>query len=250
MPDFQAILFDLGNTLLYFDSPWPEVLAQADVELFNYLQTAGIQLARQEFITEFRQRLNAYYVQRELDFIEHGTAHILRTMLAEKGYPNFPETKLRAALKKLYGVSQNHWQLEADLASTLAALDRQGYLLGIISNASDDIDVQTLVDKADIRHYFDFVLSSAACGIRKPNPEVFKQGLTHWQIAPSAVVMVGDTLNADVLGAKQAGIFSVWITRRADTRGNRKHAATIQPDATIETLAQLPGLLADLAAQP
>jgi putative hydrolase of the HAD superfamily len=96
------------------------------------------------------------------------------------------------------------------------------------------------VDNAGIRGYFDFVLSSAACGIRKPNPSIFEVGLEHWRLVPSEAVMVGDTLGADILGARNAGIYSIWITRRADRPSNRDHAGTILPDDQIETLAELP----------
>ena len=58
--------------------------------------------------------------------------------------------------------------------------------------------------------------------------------------------MVGDTLDADILGSNRMGIFSVWITRRSDTPANRANAGTIKPDAEIETLAELPGLLRGL----
>jgi putative hydrolase of the HAD superfamily len=112
--------------------------------------------------------------------------------------------------------------------------------MGLISNASDDADVQRLVDNAGIRGYFDFVLSSAACGIRKPNPSIFNIGLEHWRLAPREAVMVGDTLGADILGARNAGIYGIWVTRRADRPANRDHAGTIQPDGQIETLAELP----------
>jgi FMN phosphatase YigB (HAD superfamily) len=53
--------------------------------------------------------------------------------------------------------------------------------------------------------------------------------------------MVGDTLGADILGAKNAGVYSVWITRRAPS--NQPHQELIIPDATIDSLSALPGLL-------
>jgi FMN phosphatase YigB (HAD superfamily) len=60
---------------------------------------------------------------------------------------------------------------------------------------------------------------------------------------PQQVAMVGDTLGADILGAKNAGIYSIWITRRANTPANRAHAETIIPDARISELCELPSLL-------
>jgi FMN phosphatase YigB (HAD superfamily) len=62
--------------------------------------------------------------------------------------------------------------------------------------------------------------------------------------------MVGDTLGADILGAYNAGIYSIWITRHAESPANRAHADTIQPDAKIESLEDLYPLLACLSGSP
>lgn len=242
----QAILFDLGNTLIYFDGAWPLVMQQADQELLAYLKQAKLPIDEGRFLKKFRQRLNEYYEQREAEFVELTTAYVLRNVLTEMGHREVDDALLEPALQRLYAVSQAHWKREEDAAPTLKKLREQGYPLGLVSNASNDADVQTLVDNAGLRSYFDFVLSSAAVGIRKPNPRIFEAALTNWQLQPKQVAMVGDTLGADILGARNAGLYSIWLTRRADTPANRDHADTITPDASIETLSDLPELLHSL----
>src|SRR3972149_4851761 len=88
----------------------------------------------------------------------------------EGGCPGVTPEMMAPALKQLYAVSQAHWKVEEDTLPTLDALQRAGYRMAVVSNASDDADVQRLVDNAGIRGYLDLVLSSAACGTRKPNP--------------------------------------------------------------------------------
>ncbi len=242
-PRFKGILFDLGNTLLYFEGAWPDVLRQADEALLTQLRTQGFTLNGTTFLQEFRTRLNVYYAQREAEFVEHTTAHVLKTLLADLGYADTTPEQLRPALSALYAASQAHWLLEDDTLSTLQALHAAGYKLGIISNAGDDDDVQTLVDKANMRAYFDVVLSSAACGVRKPNPRIFALALEQMKLQAAETAMVGDTLGADILGAKNAGLYSIWLTRRADTPANREHQHTITPDAQISALGDLPALL-------
>lgn len=243
MRPFDAIIFDLGNTLIYFDAPWPEILIQADRQLFLHLREAGIELEKREFLQTFRAQLEAYYREREAEFIEYTTHYVLSTLLAEWGYPHVPESVLRPALDAMYAVTQAHWQAEPDAEPTLKALQQRGYRLGLISNAADDRDVQILVDKANLRHYFDMILTSAAEGIRKPNPLIFQKMLDQWGILPFRAAMVGDTLGADILGAHNAGMYAIWITRRAESPANQAHAATIHPDSTIPALSDLPGLL-------
>ena len=251
MPPFvdeplEAIIFDLGNTLIYFEDAWPEVLARADAVLFRYLGEAGLDLDEAAFLENYRAQLESYYQERETEFVEYTTQYILRELLAEWGYPDAPESILRPALNAMYAVTQAHWQPEVDALPTLQALKERGYYLGMISNAGDDADVQTLVDKAQMRPYFDLIVTSAASGIRKPNPRIFQPLLDLWRLPPKRVAMVGDTLGADILGAHNAGIFSIWITRRADVPANRAHLDTILPDATIETLEDLLPLLEGL----
>ena len=247
MRPFDALLFDLGNTLIYFTGDRPLVLAQADVVLLQHLKIAGVNLRdEQAFMEDYRTRLDDYFTAREFAFIEYTTAHILHTLLSDWGYAQVPADLIRSVLRAMYAVSEAHWQLETDTLPTLTFLQREGYRLGLISNASDDDNVQALVDKAGIRQYFDFVLSSAAVGFRKPNPRIFTLALENWSIPPDRAAMIGDTLGADILGAKHAGIFSIWLTRRADVPANAAHADTIQADAVILTLSELIQLLSEM----
>lgn len=250
MRPFDVILFDLGSTLIYFDGDWEAIFIQANQALLRSLESAGLRLDGPAFIAEFRNRMENYLAERESEFIERTAAYILHTTLRDFGYPELRDGVLREALREMFAVSQAHWHPEADLHPTLDTLRAQGYRLGLISNASDDDDVQALIDKARIRPYFDYIVSSAAAGIRKPNPRIFSMALQALRALPSRAAMVGDTLGADILGAKNAGIFAIWITRRADTPDNREHAGTIRPDAVITTLAELPYLLERLSKTP
>jgi HAD superfamily hydrolase (TIGR01662 family) len=245
---FEAILFDLGNTLIYFDAYWPSVLSEAIVALFNSLQASGLDLEREAFLIDFRLRLESYYQERETEFIEYTTHTVLRDLLSQTGYAAVPESVLRAALEAMYAVTQAYWKVVDDAHATLQTLRSWGYRLGMISNAADDRDVQVLVDQAMLRPYFDFILTSAAEGIRKPNPRIFWTALRRWGLPPKQAAMVGDMLGADILGAKNAGMFSVWVTRHANSAANRAHEDTIVPDATISALKELPPLLASFTS--
>jgi len=67
--------------------------------------------------------------------------------------------------------------------------------------------------------------------------------LDQWGLGPNEAVMVGDMLGADVLGAKNAGIRSVWTTMQADRGANSAHLDTLVPDAQIASLSELLVLL-------
>lgn len=242
---FDAVIFDLGSTLIYFDASWEDTIRSSVQELANELQASGLPLQRAAFIQRFRQEMNAYFEKRDTEFIEYTTRYVLQNVLEEFGYDDVPEETLRKALDAMYAVSQAHWQPEADAVPTLETLTAQGYRLGLISNAADHEDVQTLVDQAGIREYFEYILTSAGEGIRKPNPRIFRKMLHLLGVPPQRAVMVGDTLGADVLGARHAGMAGIWITRRADKPPNAAHRDTIHPDAVINSLTELPRVLSN-----
>jgi HAD superfamily hydrolase (TIGR01662 family) len=237
------LIFDVGSTLIYFDAEWTETVPQQDAALAKALQGAGLVLDRDTFLPRFRTKLQEYYTERETEFIEYTTAYILRTVLAEHGYPVVPDGIIPNALAAMYAVTQAYWKPEPEAHSVLESLQRQGYRLGLISNAGDDADVQTLLNQSGLRSYFEVILTSAAQGIRKPNPQIFWTALEKLGVKPSEAAMIGDTLGADILGAKNAGMYSIWTTRRADTPANRAHADTILPDASIAHLGELDPLL-------
>jgi putative hydrolase of the HAD superfamily len=248
MPGFHGILFDLGSTLIYFDGNWEEVFACADREVHSVLREAGYPQLGDDFPEIFRKRLREYHAAREVDLIEHTTVKILTELLEEQGYTDIPQDVLDKAMTRMYAVSQAHWHAEPDAKETLAQLQSRGYRLGVISNASNQEDVNTLVDKAGVRPYLDFVITSAEIGMRKPSPSIFRLGLERWGVVPDEAVMVGDLLRPDILGAQQLGIFSVWITRRAMSEENKKYARSITPDAVVSALSELPALMDRLEA--
>lgn len=244
---FETVIFDLGNTLLFFDGEWEEVFQQSDLELHRHLKSQGINLEQDTFIEQFRSRMEEYFSTRETDLIELKTSTILRNLLKDWDYSNVSDEVINSAIASMYTVSQSHWLPEVDTIPTLTKLQKEGYRMGIISNAGDDDDVQYLIDKAQIRPYMDVIISSAAYGTRKPSPRIFQATLDKMGVQPSRAVMVGDKLEADILGAHNTGMFAIWITRRAktDTADNRQKS--IRPDAVIGSLSELPTLLDNLS---
>jgi len=246
MRNFDVLFFDLGGTLIYFDGEWSEVTNQANSALVKHLNDAGLELDFDAFVDDFKIRLDKYFKRRDTEFIEHTTASILRETLEEWGKSQVSQELVDSALQAMYKISQSHWKVEEDAHQTLRLLQEQDYRMAILSNAANDEDVQTLVDNAQLRPYFELVLSSAAVGIRKPDPHIFNRGLALMAAQKSRSVMVGDTLEADVFGAQQAGLYGIWITRRADNLDNQIYATSVIPDMTIKTLAELPGRLENI----
>jgi putative hydrolase of the HAD superfamily len=240
----RAVLFDLGGTLMYSRESWEPILDRGYQALSESLLEHGFDLEKSELPRTVRYHLDRYFARRDEDLFETTYTIVLREMLAEKGYPNVDIRVIRGALDAFYAHTQPNWILEEDAMLMLRTLEAGGYRLGLVSNAGDNQDVFQLMDRFGIEPFFDFILTSAACSYRKPHPRIFELALAHWNIPAHEIAMVGDSLEADIAGAKQLGIFTVWITRRVT------HGAThsdVQPDASVSTLSELPVLFRRLS---
>lgn len=236
---FEVLFFDLGNTLIYSGQPWPKILAASYEALMDALQNSGCNLDRKVFLKKFLAQLDAYHLQREKDFLELTTLTLLENLLKEMDH-TLPLEQVRHTLDRRYAVTRTNWLLEDDTLPTLQALQALGYPLGLISNASSAEDARTLLANHNLTEFFDPILISAEVGLRKPHPHIFELALQSTGTLPQNALMVGDTLQADVLGARKAGLASVWITRRANPA---LYSKSIKPDYSIRTLSELPDLL-------
>ncbi len=238
LSNIQAVFFDFGATLIYTKDPWPPFYAQADMAMASVLQRAGLPVDPKTFSDDFDSFLDLYYADRGTSLYEKTTYSTLKDILAINGYRNLPDGTLRSALNALYSVTQKNWYLEDDAVQTLESLQNDGYRLGLISNTSDDQNVFQMLDRWNLRPYFDVVITSAGCNIRKPDERIFRQALEALHVQPAQAAMVGDNQEADILGANRLGMTAIWLTRRAQG----SDPAPGKPDMVIRTLSELPAL--------
>ncbi|PWV58903.1 putative hydrolase of the HAD superfamily [Plasticicumulans acidivorans] len=126
-------------------------------------------------------------------------------------------------------------------AETLTALRRRGLRTALATNAadSDEAQIRRALRRGGLEHALDAVFCARALGCRKPEPAFFAACCAQLGLPPAAVLMVGDDLQADVLGAQAAGLSALWL---------RVAAPRIVGVQAIDALAALPALLA--AGQP
>ena len=236
----RVVIFDLGGTLIFDKDPWPPVYHLADRTLLEALQNSGIHVEPNSFFHGHRGLLSLYYDRRGDDVEEETTSVLLQQLLKEQGVQNTSLELITAALHAMYSVTQANWFPEEDAIPTLQTLKERGFHLGLISNAADDENTQTLIDKGGFRPYLEFIISSAAFGKRKPHPAIFQAALTYFHVEAKQAVMVGDLLETDILGAHQIGMKSIRITRRAIKTATHIH---VRPDAVVSSLSEIPPLL-------
>ena len=88
------------------------------------------------------------------------------------------------------------------------------YNLHIITNGFDEVQHKKLT-KSNILGYFKTVTNSEMVGVKKPNPKIFNYALESAYANVNESVMIGDSYEADILGAKNVGMDVVFF----DTKG-------------------------------
>jgi putative hydrolase of the HAD superfamily len=125
--------------------------------------------------------------------------------------------------------------LFSDVAHTLSALRSAGLRLGLITNGSVSMQSRKL-ECLSLSSSFDTILISAAEGISKPTPEIFRHALERLEADAPESVFVGDHPEIDIRGARSAGMRAIW---RRDSIVSR----VVEADATIDEVHELLGLL-------
>lgn len=130
-------------------------------------------------------------------------------------------------------------RLMPDAREVLARLGAE-YSLGMLTNGAPDLQREKIA-ASGLGGFFKAVAVSGEHGIGKPRPDIFHRLTGELGIEPAQAVMVGNSLERDIAGARNAGIVSVWIK----VSGSEEHAA-VEPDFTITALIELPAILKKL----
>ncbi len=112
---------------------------------------------------------------------------------------------------------------------------RATYKLGILTNGAPDLQREKIAYNG-LAHYFDAIVVSGEVGVGKPDPAVFNAVLKQLAVPAHMTLMVGDSLERDMLGASQSGLKGVWVNRSGHP-GNHQYASLLH--AEIATLDEL-----------
>ena len=245
----RGILFDLGGTLMTFTGDWEEVQRRGAVQMAAFFRQRRIAVDEEQLVHIFLAERQAGFARATATQREVLAKECLRIALEKTAAPPAAFDMISEATRVYFAPEEAAWQAFPDAKDTLRQLaalrssDGQPvYRMGVLSNATDDAIIQRLVNRLELRPWLSPVWTSAGLGLRKPRREVFEALLARWQLPPESVVMVGDRLEIDILGAQQVGMRTVLITAD-DVPSNQLYRDSIVPDATIQRIGELPTLL-------
>jgi HAD superfamily hydrolase (TIGR01662 family) len=132
----------------------------------------------------------------------------------------------------------HHFEMYEDVPEVLRALHTSGLKIGLISNTERSLTA--FQSHFALEGLFAAAVSSFDHGYMKPHRSIFEEALRQVAAEPHEAVMVGDSLPADIEGARGLGMRAVLVSRS----GAASHAQACPDDVpVIRSLRELPALL-------
>lgn len=160
---------------------------------------------------------------------------LYRELLTDAGVTGERLDDLSASLYEGFTSSESY-RLFPDARSTLRAAKKRGLRVGVLSNW--EAWLERLLADLKIAHLLDFVVVSGVCGYEKPDPRIYRVALEAAGVSPEEILHVGDSLHADVGGARAVGIAPVLVDRQ-----DRHSAADCLRVSTLRELTAAGGVL-------
>jgi len=213
MQKIKAIGFDLFNTLITME---PHGLDEANSKLMQSLRQGGF--AFEEDL--FKQAYRAAYIRLLEESRQSGrethNRFWISAALESQGYKIPPDDpRIAAAVDAYFSTFGRFCFLLPGTRETLGVL-KQSYRLGLLSNFTHGPAAREIIERLGLIEFFEVILISGELGYRKPHPSVFDRLIEHLAFEKDQIIFVGDDPEADIAGAKDAGIQPVWTTHVLD----------------------------------
>jgi len=204
---YKHLFFDLDHTLWDFEKNSAECLADI-YEIFDFksLNISTLEAFQQEFSIVNRRQWSL--LQQNLITHEDLRRRRFQETLENLGVKD---------LKKSFGLEINEYFLELLpkkahlIEGAVEILDYllPKYELHIISNGWQDIQVNKM-KSSEIHHYFGEIITNELAGTRKPDRRIFDYAVDVTKADLAESLMIGDNYEADILGAINASMDTVF----------------------------------------
>jgi putative hydrolase of the HAD superfamily len=220
----KMIIFDYGHTLLY--EPESDFL-RGEKEVYKHIVKNPKQLTAEEISRFGTELFNKLRDCRKLGY----ELHELQIMRLQYEYLGI---ELDISYEEVEKLMWNHVSLGACMPYTkemLTSLKEKGIRSGVISNIGwSGKALEERINRLLPDNQFEFIIASSEYGIRKPNPMIFELALQKADLQPSDVWFCGDSISADVYGAKSVGIFPVYYDEKSIDNPWKEQNSELQID--------------------
>jgi putative hydrolase of the HAD superfamily len=203
----RTLLLDALGTIVELQPPAPLLRGELAERFGIQISEAQAQLALSAEIVYYRAHLDQGRDAESLGALRHQCAEVLRAALpASERLARLDSASLTDALLASLRFSEF-----PDVRAALRAARRRAQRVVVVSNW--DISLGEVLERLGLASRVDGVVTSAGAGARKPSPVIFRAALCLAGTTAEHATHVGDSLEADVEGARAAGIAPVLLCR-------------------------------------
>lgn len=228
---YDTIFFDLDHTLWDFETNSKEALSE--IASTHQLLNKGIP-SLQHFLEEYFVINEKLWEDYRKDIISKETLRYDRFHQALKKF-NIDDFELATAIGNDYVSSAPYKTNLFPNAIEVLEYLKGKYTLNIITNGFEETQHLKLRN-SKIDHYFDHIITSERSGFKKPDERMFHFSLRHTNAKSENSIMIGDSLEADILGAKNVGMHQVYFNPES-----KEHAEELTHE--VKGLKELIGIL-------
>lgn len=236
----QGVLFDLGETLLNFGKVDTLGLFKVSGRLsWDYLKRNG------QKVRGFKRYLWGNLLNLQVNIVlssiagnDFDSLEVLRWLGKKRGYDLSDEQWLD--INDLwYEPLRRLASTEPDIKETLGKLKDAGLKLGIISNTFvNGHSLDKHLAETGLLEFFEHRIYSYQYDFRKPNKRIFLAGAKMIGVSPENIMYIGDRIDKDVKGSRNAGM--VPVLKRAYTSEGLNPGKGVH---IIENISELPELI-------
>jgi HAD superfamily hydrolase (TIGR01549 family) len=225
----KGIIFDFGFTLFYFNNPSVERYYECfkkgllkSIDILKEKQVWSKELSSESFLDRFAKRRQHFFRKSIKTKTEFPTSLIFQNVLESLKEENIisdinhiNEKTYNKLAETYHSCEEDEWEPFEKTRETLEILTKRKIKIALISNHPHHQTIENMLKKHDFVKYFDYILTSAKYGKRKPDPNIFIYTLEHLGLKNHAnsVIMCGDEY-ADIIGAQRANIQFVLLERK------------------------------------
>lgn len=217
----RAVSFDFWFTIVTTDKEGDnrvnEIRKDGLEKLFVHY---GIPIESDQIIPKMLQaKEKIIQIKKDQGFVDFSSRHVQIPYLFEFLSPEIPlylsrsKPILKEKLLDEFSVIVTQALLShkppliSNIKVAIEYVKQQGLKAGIVSNTGLTMgkSLRNILDDYEILHHFDSIIFSDEVELMKPNPKIFQILATQLDVYPSEIIHVGDTIFADIVGARKAG---------------------------------------------
>jgi HAD superfamily hydrolase (TIGR01549 family) len=235
----DLVLFDLDDTLhddtYAYRSAAEEVAREVAAE--HGIDALALKAAYIAEAEGFWMRLAGTDLKGKLSNLR---ASLWQAALDSVGAGDDPELAKQSA-ERYHAYRRKYYTLFPGTVELLRSLRERCVKLGIVTNGFSETHREK-ISLLRLAEYFDAIFLADEVGMIKPDPLLFAHACRVLGGAPAHAAMVGDRYERDIVGAREAGLYTVWL----NVRGEDLPPGAKPADATCSSIAEAGRILLGL----